>query len=127
MDCKNFYLMTPMKCPKFMRLQMSLIPNEIIEKYNLKEKIDDHSWVYVRIEQGMYSLPQASRLANELLTQCLDNEGYYQCQYTPRLWRHTWRPITFSLVMNDFGVKTIGLLHAKHLKKHWKSIMKSLW
>eukprot|EP00956_Cyclotella_meneghiniana_P020333 scaffold35676_cov69-Cyclotella_meneghiniana.AAC.2 len=108
MDCKNFYLMTPMKRPEFMRLQMSLIPDEIIEKYNLKEKVDDRGWVYVRIEQGMYGLPQAKRL---------DKEGYYQCQYTPGLWRHKWRPITFSLVVDDFGIKTIGLSHAKHLKQ----------
>lgn len=116
MDCKNFYLMTPMKRPEFMRLQISLIPDEIIEKYNLKEKVDDRGWVYVRIEQGMYGLPQAGRLANELLAKRLDKEGYYQCQYTPGLWRHKWRPITFSLVVDDFGIKTIGLSHAKHLK-----------
>ncbi|KAL7476354.1 hypothetical protein ACHAW6_002224, partial [Cyclotella cf. meneghiniana] len=46
----------------------------------------------------------------------LDADGYYQCQFTPGLWRHKWRPITFSLVVDDFGVKTIGLSHAKHLK-----------
>jgi hypothetical protein len=116
MDCKNFYLMTPMKRPEFMRLQMNLIPDEIIQKYNLKEKVDNRGWVYVRIEQGMYGLPQAGRLANELLAKRLDKEGYYQCQYTPGLWRHKWRPITFSLVVDDFGIKTIGLSHAKHLK-----------
>ena len=32
MDCKKFYLMTPMLCPKFMRLKMKLIPDEIVEK-----------------------------------------------------------------------------------------------
>ncbi|KAL7480354.1 hypothetical protein ACHAW6_006049 [Cyclotella cf. meneghiniana] len=90
MDCKNFYLMTPMKRPKFMLLQMSLIPNEIIEKYNMKENVDDCGWVYITIDQGI--------------------------QYTPGFWRHKWHPITFSLVVDDFRVKTIGLSHAKHLK-----------
>ncbi|KAL7475456.1 hypothetical protein ACHAW6_001368 [Cyclotella cf. meneghiniana] len=120
MDCKKFYTMTPMLRPEFMRLQMSLIPDEIIEKYSLKEKVDDRGWVYVRIEQGMYGLPQAGRLANKLLAQHLDKEGYYQCQYTPGLWRHKWCPITFSLVVDNFGVKTIGLSHVKHLKTYWK-------
>ncbi len=86
------------------------------KKYNLKEKVDDKGWIYVRIEQGMYGLPQAGRLANKLLAKRLDQEGYYQCQYTPGLWRHKWRPITFCLVVDDFGIKTIGLSHAKHLK-----------
>jgi hypothetical protein len=116
LDCKNFYLQTPMKRPEFMRLKLSLIPEEIIEQYNLKDKVDDRGWVYVRIEQGMYGLPQAGRLANELLAKRLDKEGYYQCQYTPGLWRHKWRPITFSLVVDDFGIKTVGLSHARHLK-----------
>ena len=124
MDCKNFYLMTPMLHPEFMQLNMKLIPDEIVEKYNLHNKVDDQGWIYVRIEQGMYGLPQVGRLANKLLAKRLDKEGYYQCQYTPGLWRHKWRPITFCLVVDNFGIETIGLSHAKHLKtaseKHYK-------
>ena len=37
MDVKHFYLMTPMERPEFMRLPISLIPEEIIEHYNLQE------------------------------------------------------------------------------------------
>ncbi len=33
----------------------------------------------------------------------------------PGLWRHVWRPVTFCLVVDDFGIKTVGLCHAKHL------------
>ncbi|KAL7486426.1 hypothetical protein ACHAW6_012025 [Cyclotella cf. meneghiniana] len=116
MDCKNFYLMTPMLRPEFMCLNMKLIPDEIVEKYNLHNKVDDQGWIYVRIEQGMHGLPQAGHLANKLLAKRLDKEGYYQCQYTPGLWRHKWQPITFCLVVDDFGIKTIGLSHAKHPK-----------
>ncbi|KAL7489107.1 hypothetical protein ACHAW6_014702 [Cyclotella cf. meneghiniana] len=36
----------------------------------------------------MYRLPQAGHLANKLLAKCFDLKGYYQCQFTPRLWRH---------------------------------------
>ena len=64
----------------------------------------------------MYGLPQAGCLVNKLLAQHLDKEDYYQCQYTPGLWKHKWHLITFSLVVDNFGIKTIGLLHAKHLK-----------
>ena len=72
MDCKNFHLMTPMLHPKFMRLKLNLIPDEIIDKYSLKDKVDNQGWIYVRIEQGMYGLPQAGLLANKLLGQRLD-------------------------------------------------------
>jgi len=105
MDVKNFYLNTPMKQPEFMQLQINLIPEEIVEKYNLKEKVDDKGWVYVRIELGMYGLPQAGRLANKLLEKRLNLKGYYHCQYTPGLWHHVWCPITFSLMVDNFVAK----------------------
>ena len=57
-DLKNFYLNTPMDRPEYMRLKFDLIPEEIVDKYNLREYKED-GWVYVRIDLGMYGLPQA--------------------------------------------------------------------
>ena len=34
---------------------------------------------------------------------------------TAGLWTHEWRPICFSLVVDDFGVKYVGQEHADHL------------
>ncbi len=33
----------------------------------------------------------------------------------PGLWTNEWCPITFSLVVNDFGVNYIGEEHTQHL------------
>jgi hypothetical protein len=63
----------------------------------------------------MYGLPQAGILANNLLIERLDAFGYYPVEFTPGLWRHKWRPIVFSLVVDDFGVKYTGKEHAYHL------------
>ena len=59
MDLKNFYLNTPMERPEYMKLKLAILPEEIIVKYNLREKQHDR-WVYVRIDLGMYGLPQGS-------------------------------------------------------------------
>ncbi len=115
-DIKNFYLNTPMDRPEYMKLKFDLIPDEIVKHYKLRDYVED-GWVYVRINLGMYGLPQAGILANKLLAKRLASAGYYQCQYTPGLWRHVWRPITFCLVVDDFGIKTVGLKHAKHLQR----------
>jgi hypothetical protein len=72
--------------------------------------------VYVEIQMGMYSLPQASKLANKLLEKRLNAKGYYHCQHTPGLWRHMWRDIMFCLIVNDFGINTTSLEHVTHLK-----------
>ena len=56
-----------MNRPEYMRLPSKIIPQEIMEQYNLQTKIND-GWVYVRIDKGMYRLPQAGILANKLLS-----------------------------------------------------------
>jgi hypothetical protein len=38
----------------------------------------------------------------------------------PGLWKHDTRPIQFTLVVNDFGVKYVGEEHAQHLKNALK-------
>ena len=63
----------------------------------------------------MYGLPQAGIIANQLLTKRLEPHGYFQCRHTPGLWKHKWRPILFSLVVDDFGIKYVGKQHADHL------------
>jgi hypothetical protein len=56
----------------------------------------------------MYGLPQASILANELLQQRLAQDGYRPTTHIHGLWAHDTRPITLSLVVNDFGIKYVG-------------------
>ena len=73
----------------------------------------DH--VYVKIFKRMYRLPQAGLLANELLEKRLNKYRYYQSKLVPGLWTHEWRPIQFTLVVDDFGVKYVGKEHAQHL------------
>eukprot|EP00804_Cyclotella_cryptica_P020209 CCRYP_010895-RA/>CCRYP_010895-RA protein AED:0.39 eAED:0.39 QI:0/0/0/1/1/1/2/0/321 len=106
-----------MEHPEFMPLPLKIIPTEIIDKYNLRKKAEGKGWVYVQIKLGMYGLPQAGLLVNKLLAKRLHLVGYYHYQYTPGLWRHVWHPITFSLVVDNFVTKTVGLTHAKPLKQ----------
>ena len=69
----------------------------------------------MRVEKGMYGLPQAGVLANKLLEERLYEFGYRQSDTTPGFWKHIWRPISFALVVDDFGVKYVGEQHANHL------------
>ena len=41
--------------------------------------------------------------------------------HTPGLWRHVTRPVQFSLVVDDFGVKYKGKENAEHLINAIKS------
>jgi hypothetical protein len=97
-----------------MQLPLDIIPNEIIKKYNLRELVHDGK-VYIEIRKGMYGLRQAGILANKLRVKRLETCGYYPVEFTPDLWQHKWRPIIFSLVVDDFGVKYTGKENADHL------------
>ena len=111
MDIKNYYLGTPLPNYEYMRFRLEHIPTEIRQQYSL-DTLATNGWVYVEIHKGMYGLPQAGILANNLLKTRLVKHGYYECPRTPGLWRHTWRPIMFVLVVDDFGVKYVGKEHA---------------
>ena len=64
----------------------------------------------------MYGLPQAGLIANQQLEKRLNEHGYPQSKLVPGLWKHDTRPILFTLVVYDFGVKYVGKEHAVHLK-----------
>ena len=65
----------------------------------------------------MYGLPKYGILAKKLLEKRLNKRGYQQRKLVPRLWKHEWRPIQFTLVVDDFGVKYVVKEHALHLKQ----------
>ena len=113
-DIGNFYLGTPMQRYEYMFLQLRDIPPDIVSKYNLHE-LAINGKVYVEIRKGMYGLPQAGILASKLLQKNLAQFGYFQCKHTPGLWKHHTRPVTFVLVVDDFGVKYVGKQHVLHL------------
>jgi len=97
-----------------MRMPLSVFPEWIKKQY----KLDEHAqsdFVYLRMERAVWVLPQAGILANKLLRKRLAPHGYYKCINSPGLWRHKWRPITFTLAVDNFGVKYVGKEHADHL------------
>jgi hypothetical protein len=113
-EIKNFYLNTPLGRFEYIVINLSSLPQETIDKYDLIELAHDGK-VYIEIQKGMYGLPQACILTNELLQRNLAKDGYRPTQHTYGLWKHDTSPISFSLVVDDFGVKYVGREHAEHL------------
>ena len=99
---------------EYMFLPLNIIPKEIVEQYNLQE-ISHDGKVYLEIQKGMPGLKQAGIIANERLQQHLLQYGYAPVPRTPALWRHSTRNIAFSLVVDDFGVKSVDKKDADHL------------
>jgi hypothetical protein len=100
-DIKNFYLNTPLGRFEYMVINLASLPQETIEKYDLIELSQDGK-VYIEIQKGMYGLPQAGILTNELLQRNLAKDGYRPTTHTHGLWTHDTLPMSFSLVVDDF-------------------------
>ena len=88
MDISNFYLMTPLQRPEYIRIKLADIPQEIIDEYKLKKIADSKGSIYIVANKGMYGLPQSGLLANELLKKRLNKNGYHQSKLVPGLWKH---------------------------------------
>ena len=101
--------------PEFVRIRLEEITQEFIDEYNLTQYAHN-GWIYLEIIKGCYGLPQAGKLANDLLRTRLNNNGYHETATTPGLWRHKWRPIMFVLIVDDFGIEYVGDQHLKDLR-----------
>ncbi len=114
-DLKDFYLITPMERPEFMRMKLGKLPEDFTRLYTLHDLVDANGFVSIKIQKGMYGLPQAGILMQELLEKRLNKHGYCQSPITPGLWQHNFFPISFTLCIDDFGIKYVGREHVEHL------------
>ena len=124
MDIEDFYLNTPMARYEYMRLRLANMPEDVIAHYRLNKIATPEGYIYCEIQKGMYGLPHAGIIAQQLLEERLQKDGYRQSKTTPGLWQQDTCPISFSLVADDFRVKYVGEENAQHLldtvRKYYK-------
>ena len=97
-----------------MRILFKIIPQEIIDTYDLKTLVDDQGLIYMRIEKGMYGLKQAGITSNQELVKHMAPFGYHPVTHTPGLWVHDRKKTLFSLVVDNFCVKYFSTEDTKH-------------
>ena len=102
-DIANFYLDNPMNRYEYIKLPLDIIPEEIIQQYNLRN-LAHKGFVYMEIQKFMYGLPQAGKITNDKLNLYLAKFVYNPAPITPGLWRYQNCPLKFSLVVDDFGI-----------------------
>ena len=106
-----------------MRIHFKYFFDDIQTEYDINSKIAPDSYVYIRIQKGMYGLKQAAVLAYNQLVRNLEPHGYVPCPFTAGLWRHTTQKTKFCLCVDDFGVKSFSEIDKQHflstLKKYY--------
>ena len=74
-DISNFYPNNPMNRYEYMKLPLEIIPEEIIQQYNLRN-LAHKGFVYTEIQKVMYGLLQSGKITNDKLELHLAKFGY---------------------------------------------------
>lgn len=85
-----------------MKLPYDIMPQKIIDQYNLVPLAHTNGYIYIKISKGMYRLPQAGRIANDQLQKHLKNTDITTKKKTNGLWSHETCNTSFVLVVDNF-------------------------
>ena len=119
LDIGNFYHGSPMAYLQYIRIHASFIIQEVMNQYDFTVKAD--GYVYFEIRKGMYGLKEFGIIALTQLVQKITPFGYEPMKFTPGLCRHTNRKTTFTLCVDNFGVKYFSKNYDLHLVNAVKS------
>ena len=75
-DISNMYLKTPLQEYQYMRFNINMITQEVIDHYGLQNKVTKDGWVYCEIHKAIYGLKESGKLANIKLQAVFATEGY---------------------------------------------------
>ena len=114
-DIKNFYLNNLLPNPKYIKIHISVIPQEIINEYSLLAIVDNKGFIYIKIVKVMYGLKQDKIISHQELIKHLAPYRYHLVKYTPVIWKHDTKDTFFFLVVDYFAIKYNSLDNAHHL------------
>jgi len=104
LDLKDFYLKSTLPQPEWITIPVKDIPTSLLEAHDLvKFVVDGH--ILCRVDGTMYGHPYAGRGANIDLVAHLLAHDFTQDSNIPCLFTHRTRCMSFTLVVDDFGVK----------------------
>ena len=102
-------------------MKLTNFPQEIIDECKLNNIVNSNGWVYMEIHKALSGLCQSGALAAKKLAADLKPYGYYKVPKTNGLWKHESRLISFTLVVDDFGVSYVDRADAEHLEAALKA------
>jgi hypothetical protein len=114
-DIHDFYLGAPLPRAEYIRIAVKKISAANIEKYSLSKFIQKNA-VLFRVDKCLWGLPQAGLLSQQRLVAHLALHGYRQVDANvPCYFKHDSNSASFTLVVDDFGIKYTRKEDAQHL------------
>ena len=107
-DIVDFYLGALLPKSESMKIYLDHIPLSVLEELDISQflKFDKNNrpFMFFDIVKTVPGLPQSGLLSQQRLVTLLNSCDYFETD-TPMLFRHATLPITFTLVVDDFGIK----------------------
>ena len=103
-DISDMDLMSNLGESEYVKFDIKLIPQCIIDHYNLND-IVENGFIYAKINKAWFGLKQSGKITHDDLVQHLNKHGYFQAKITDGLFVHGIRDISFTLVVDNFGIK----------------------
>ena len=103
-----------MKKSKYYKTAIKLIPQEIIDKYELNNK-QSNGYIYTRVKKRIYELVKAGIIAHEALKEHLKHYGFACAIITQGLCKHQDREMNLTLVVDNFGIRYRNKKYADNL------------
>ena len=113
-DIKDFYLGSKLTEPEYVSIAVKNIPSETMMEFDLHRYADSGN-VLFQVDGTMYGHPVAGRIANEDLVSHLAQHGYIQDPNIPSFFENSLNKVSFTLVVDDFGVKYTGVENLQDL------------
>jgi hypothetical protein len=113
-DISNMYLCSLLPDSEYIRFKYDMIAPNMIKHYSLGKFVVD-GFIYARIKKAWYGLKQSGKIAHDDLVEHLKKHGYVKAKRTDGLFVHKERDITFTLVIDDFGIKYTDKADVEHL------------
>ena len=113
-DLKFFYLELGSLEHDCIRIKLSIIPDKFSEEHNLHDLVNVNMHVCAEVRSGIHGSPQVGRLAHEDLVSNLSQCSHKPVKSTLGIWKHTNNGISFTLVVNDFGIKCHTMKSLNH-------------
>ena len=114
-DISNFYLHTPLPTPVYMRVPIKHMSSDLLDKYDLRNHIEkDYIWFCVT--KAIFGHPDAGLLSKRRIDAHMLKWGYSEDPLVACLYTHISNGTQFSLVVDDFLLKTESDAAVKHFK-----------
>ncbi len=92
---------------EYMKIPLALFPEWVKKKIQFGRPCQ--GWIYLLGNQEVsVGTPPSWAFGQQ-------TPWHYKYVNIPRLWKHTTCPITFSFMVDDFGIKYVGKEHVEHL------------